>query len=82
MQIPQGYRDVEKQASVSSAIACLLSPIALMAGILGAWRFFSERGMAGDFVIAEGLFSHWQVWVGLAVVLRMGSAFLDRPMSE
>jgi hypothetical protein len=54
--------------------AALLTPISLMAYVLGFWRLASDMGMAGAFVF-DGLFSHWQIWLALALVLH-GSAFL------
>ena len=48
-----------------------------MAYVLGIWSLASEMGMAGAFGIA-GLFSHWQVWIAIAVVLHVGSTVLTR----
>ena len=59
-------------------VAALLPPLALTAGILGAWRIAADLKLAASFAISSGLFSYWQVWVGAAVLLQ-GCAFaLDR----
>jgi hypothetical protein len=34
--------------------------------------------LAGDFVIEQGLFSHWQVWMVVAVLLESCAAILNR----
>jgi len=52
-------------------------PAALMAYVLGAWSLASEMGMSGEFGI-RGLFSHWQVWIGVAVALHVTSSILTR----
>lgn len=48
-----------------------------MAYVLGVWRLASDLGMAGAFAIT-GLFSHWQVWISVAVALHIGSVSLVR----
>jgi hypothetical protein len=66
-----------KNRQVASAIGTLLIPATLMAYVLGIWRLASDLGMAGAFAIS-GLFSHWQVWIGLAALLHIASASLNR----
>jgi hypothetical protein len=51
--------------------------MALMAYVLGAWRLLSDMSMAGQFVIT-GLFSHWQVWIAVAVLLHLSASMLNR----
>jgi TRAP-type C4-dicarboxylate transport system permease small subunit len=34
---------------------------------LGLWRLTSDLGWTGAFAIPDGLLSHWQVWLALAV---------------
>ncbi|HLX44470.1 MAG TPA: hypothetical protein VKR43_13590 [Bryobacteraceae bacterium] len=62
---------------VASGMGALLIPLALMAYVLGFWRLASDMGMAGEFGIT-GLFSHWQVWIPVAVLLQMTAAVLNR----
>lgn len=55
----------------------LMVPAALMAYVLGVWSLASEMGMSGAFGIT-GLFSHWQVWIAIAVALHVSSSILTR----
>jgi hypothetical protein len=48
-----------------------------MAYSLGFWRLASDLGLAGQFDIT-GIFSHWQVWIGLGVILHTSSIMLSR----
>ena len=59
-------------------MASLLVPVAVMASVLGVWRLAADLKMAGDFAIPTGLFSHWQVWIGLGVILHTASIVLNR----
>ena len=76
-QGPPVQRKTGKNRQVASAIGTLLVPVTLMAYILGIWRLASDLGMAGEFAIS-GLFSHWQVWIGLGVVLHTTAIVLNR----
>jgi hypothetical protein len=66
-----------KNRHVASGLAALLIPLALMAYVLGLWRLASDMGFAGEFGIT-GLFSHWQIWIPVAVLLQMTAAALNR----
>jgi hypothetical protein len=66
-----------KNRHVASGLGALLIPLALMAYVLGFWRLASDMGAAGEFGIT-GLFSHWQVWIPVAVLLQMTAAALSR----
>lgn len=59
-------------------VAALLPPLALTAGILGAWRIAADLKLSATFAISSGLFSHWQVWVGAAVLLEACAFALNR----
>ncbi|HLW75670.1 MAG TPA: hypothetical protein VKS01_01775 [Bryobacteraceae bacterium] len=59
------------------AFAALLGPAALMAWVLGLWRLAAEMGMAGEFGIT-GVFSHWQIWILIAVFLHACGFVLNR----
>jgi hypothetical protein len=60
------------------AMASLLVPVAVMTSVLGIWRLAADLKMAGDFAIANGVFSHWQVWIASALVLAFLSRLLNR----
>ena len=71
IRFPQGRRLQHRRGTnreLSAAFGALLVPASLMAYSLGFWRLASDMGLAGQFDIT-GIFSHWQVWIGLGVIL-------------
>jgi hypothetical protein len=62
---------------LSAAFAALLVPASLMAYSLGFWRLASDMGLAGQFGIT-GTFSHWQLWIGLGLILNGAAITLNR----
>ena len=66
-----------KNRHVALALSALLVPAALMAYVLAIWRLASDMGLAGEPGLA-GVYSHWQVWIGIAVALHLASAALNR----
>jgi hypothetical protein len=60
------------------AIAALMPALALTAGLLAAWRIAADLKLAASFAIVNGLFSHWQVWMGAAIVLQLVAYVLNR----
>lgn len=60
------------------ALSSLLTPLALLAWLCGFWKLGADMKIAGDFVIARGLFSHWQVWFALGIALQFGAFLLQR----
>jgi len=67
-----------KNRRVALAMASLLTPGALMACALAFWRLAADLKAAGQFPIADGLFSHWQVWLTLAASLQVCATLLNR----
>lgn len=63
---------------IALAIAALLTPAALAALVLAIWRLGADMNLTGSFAIPSGLFSHWQVWMGAAVLLQVCSLALNR----
>ena len=59
-------------------LAALLTPAALIASVLAAWRVAADLNFASRFAIPTGLFSHWQVWLGAAIGLQLCSRVLNR----
>ena len=60
------------------AVAALLPPLALTAALLAAWRVAADLKLAASFAIPAGFFSHWQVWLGAAVLLEVCAHALNR----
>ena len=48
----------------------LLKPASLAAFVLALWRFSSDLGWTSEFVVSDGLLSHWQIWavIGLSML--------------
>ena len=75
---PTVKRNRRKNQHVSLALATLLSPIKFAACALGLWRLTADLGLAGQFAIQDGLFSHWQVWIGIGGLIQLLSMALNR----
>jgi len=71
-------RRLARLRELALATGALLTPAALMALVLGCWRLASDLNLTGEFVIARGLFSHWQVWMVLAGILQTCASVLNR----
>jgi len=67
-----------RKPKIASALASLLSPASLMACVLSLWRLAADLQWTETFAISEGLFSHWQVWMLIAVVLQSAAVMLNR----
>jgi hypothetical protein len=67
-----------KNQRVALAVASLLTPAAFLASVLAFWRIAADMGWTGSFAIPSGIFSHWQVWMGLAAALQFCSYLLNR----
>jgi hypothetical protein len=59
-------------------ISSLMTPLSLMAWVLGLWRFAAGREWTGAFAISEGVFSRWQVWIAVAIGVQLASFLLHR----
>lgn len=62
----------------AALLATLLTPVALMAWALAAWRLASDLKWTGDFAIRSGVFSHWQVWIALGILVQFAAFLLHR----
>lgn len=70
-------RKSEDNRNLALAVGALLIPGALMAYVLGLWRLASDMGIAGEFGIS-GVFSHWQIWIGMGGLMQASSSVLNR----
>ena len=68
----------ESRRRAASAVAALLTPVALGAYAVGLWGLGADLGVAGRFGIDKGLFSHWQVWIGFGVATTAAAVKLNR----
>jgi hypothetical protein len=67
-----------KRRQLALALGSLLTPLAVMAAGLAAWRLGADLNWTGQFAITEGLFSHWQVWIAMAAMLQSIATLLIR----
>ena len=67
-----------KNRRIALTLAALLTPAAAMACVLGIWRIAADLNWAGAFAIPSGVFSHWQFWLAIAVLLQLFSRRLNR----
>ncbi len=75
---PRVFKKRRKARRVALAFAALLTPAAAIVGVVGAWRIAADLNWADSFAIPSGFFSHWQVWLGGAVLLELCSRALNR----
>jgi len=71
-------RTRRKNRRVALAVSALLTPGAFVASVLALWRIAADLSWTGKFAISTGVFSHWQVWMGVAVLLQVFSRMLAR----
>jgi hypothetical protein len=62
----------------AQGVAALLTPAALMALALAIWGIGADLKLTAAFAIVSGWFSHWQVWLVMAVALESCSFVLNR----
>jgi len=55
-----------------------LMPLSAASFLLACWRLGADLNWTGRFAVSRGIFSHWQVWMGMAVVLQVLSSALRR----
>jgi hypothetical protein len=68
----------DSRRKAASAVAALLAPVALAGYALGMWSLGADLGVAGHFGINNGLFSHWQVWIGFGIAATAVAMKLNR----
>jgi hypothetical protein len=59
-------------------LAALLTPAALMAWALGGWRLMADLKWTGEFAIRDGVFSHWQAWAAIAILVQFAGLVFGR----
>jgi hypothetical protein len=67
---------VKTVGQLANVLVALLTPAAVLALVMALWRFGTDLGWAGAFLIGGGFFSHWQVWIALSIGLKMLSSTL------
>jgi hypothetical protein len=81
IRVGRGARVQQKKSKTRPLVLLMgafLTPAALMALVLAGWRIAADLDWAGEFGIANGFFSHWQVWITAAIILQAFSTVLNR----
>ncbi len=81
LRFPSGRRVKKtsgKNRHVALAIAALMTPLTLMMFVMGLWRLGSDAGGATEFPVTDGLWSHWQMWIGASAMSHFASVLLNR----
>ncbi len=68
-------RGTRRAATVAAAF---LTPLAALAFVLACWRIAADLDWTDSFAIPSGFFSHWQIWMGAAVLIQLCSRALNR----
>jgi hypothetical protein len=63
---------------IALGLAALFTPAAALAAVLALWRIAADLNWTGSFAISAGIFSHWQVWLGAAILLQLCAHLLNR----
>ena len=75
---PKVAKKRRKNQRLAQMAAAMLTPAALAALALGLWRLAADLNWTSAFVIPDGLFSHWLVWVVAAILLQLCAHLLNR----
>jgi hypothetical protein len=75
-------RIVVASEAAMNVLPALLTPAAVTALVLGLWRVSADLGWTGEFLIAYGFFSHWQVWIALAIAMQIAAVSLAAKISN
>lgn len=67
--ITQGF-----SRQLADVLVALLTPSAVLALAMALWRVGADLGWTGAFLISDGFFSHWQVWIALSIGLKLISS--------
>jgi hypothetical protein len=63
-------------AKAAALFVALMTPAAMIALALGLWRLTADLGWTDEFLVSDGFFSHWQVWILLAMALKRAASTL------
>jgi hypothetical protein len=69
-------KTIRASEETADLLVALLSPASVIALVLGLWRVTADLQWTESFLISQGFFSHWQVWIVLAIALKLGASAL------
>ena len=64
--------------ALKSTIATALRVAAAVCFAVGVWIIAAGLSWAAAFVVQQGMFSHWQVWIAFGVALQLAAFRLNR----
>lgn len=70
---------VPRASEVASRLAGPLTLLSVSCFFLSVWKILADLGWGGQFFIANGVWSHWQLWIAAAVAAQLLSFRLSRP---
>jgi NADH:ubiquinone oxidoreductase subunit 4 (subunit M) len=70
------------RSEIWALCVALLTPASLLAFVLAAWRLGADLGFTGEFVIYQGLFSHWIVWAAVGMGIQFSANTLKRGLLQ
>lgn len=71
-----------EQESLARTAASALTLLSISCASLGLWRLGTDLDLAGRFVVRQGFFSHWQVWIGAAAGAQYAGWRLSRKAQQ
>jgi hypothetical protein len=71
-------RQRTRRVALAVGLAGMLSPAAAIAAVLALWRIAADLNWTNSFAISSGFFSHWQIWLGGAILLQLCAHILNR----
>ncbi len=71
-----------KPVKMAPAVAALLTPAAAASAVLALWRLGADLKWTEQFAIPDGFFSHWQVWMAIALALQSGASYFKTHTGE
>src|SRR5882724_4910540 len=69
-------RAVAASSEAADVLVALITPSAVIALVMGIWRLTADIAWTDTFPVSSGFFSHWQVWIALAIGLKFGASVL------
>ena len=71
-------QSVQGVKQAGQMFVALLTPASVVALALGLWCIGATLGSTQAFPVSDGMFSHWQVWMVLAVLVKTTATMLAR----
>lgn len=67
-------RALKSSEQAADVLVALVIPAAAVTLVMGLWRLTADVGWTETFPITTGFFSHWLVWIALAIGLRFSAS--------